>query len=114
MTLTEYFNKVKDEIRKQNYCIININNVSLPSKLSVHMESLNYMIYEWNEDRMDDRNDIFDYIIRPNDCDLQFTQITFEEFFDFLMLSKDTDNEMIELKKVEQPKKEDIDEFWLR
>jgi len=114
MTLIEYFNKIKDEIKKENYIIININNVSIPSKISLHIESLNYMIFEWNEDHMDNRNDIFDYIIRPKDCDSDFTSITFTDFFQFLMSSKDTTNEMFEIKEKPIEIKEELDDFWLK
>ena len=114
MNLIEYFNKVEDEIRNQNYYIINIKNVNIPSKISLHIEVLNYMIFEWNEDRKDNRNDIFDYIIRPKNCDFDFTSITFEEFFKFLMSNKDQDNEIVEIIK-DKPKeiKEEVDKFWL-
>lgn len=117
MTLIEYFNKVKNEIRNNNYKIINIKSVSIPSKISIHIESLNYMIYEWNEDHKDNRNDIFNYIIRPNDCDFDFTSITFEEFFKFLMLSKDQNNEMVDLKDEKEKTKyeqelEEFDDFF--
>ena len=97
MTLIEYFNEVEDDIRKGNYYIINIKNVTIPSKISLHIETLNFMIFEWNEDRMDDRNDIFDYIIRPKNCHFDFTSITFEEFFKFLMINKDDDNEIMNI-----------------
>lgn len=96
MKLLQYFEKVKNEIRKGNYKTINKKNVSINQKSSLHIESLNYMIYEWNEDHKDDRNDIFDYIMLPNNCDFDFTSITFEEFFNFLMTAKDQENEMIE------------------
>ena len=73
MNINEYFNEVKNKIRQQNYKCINIKNVNILETLSLHIESLNYMIYEWNEDHKDDRNDIFNYIIRPNDLDFDFT-----------------------------------------
>ena len=113
MTIIEYFNKVKNEIRNGNYIIVKLKNVNPPDKMSLHSESLNYMIYEWNEDRMDDRNDIFDYIVKPNNCDFQFTQITFEEFFKFLLLSKDENNEMIDLIVKKEIIEEKLDDFWL-
>lgn len=98
MNLLQYFEKVKNEIRNNNYIIINIKNIPINKKLSLHIETLNYMIYEWNEDHKDERNDIFDYIIKSNDCNFDFTSISFENFFNFLMLAKDKENEMIELK----------------
>ena len=113
MNIHDYFEQVKTELRNNNYKIINIKNVTISKMLSLHIESLNYMIYEWNEDHKDDRNDIFKYIIRPNGLDFDFTSISFKEFFDFLMKSKDKDNEMFNLvdKKDET---EEIDEFWLK
>ena len=117
MTLTQYFTKVKEEIKKGNYHIINLNNVIIPDKSSIHMESLNYMIYEWNEDHKDDRNEIFDYIIRPNNLDFDFTSIEFKDFFNFLMMNKDKDNDMFIIiikQKEEKDKIEELDEFWLR
>lgn len=112
MILIEYFNKVKDELRKQNYKVINIKDVKIPDKFSLHIESLNYMVFEWNEDHNDPRNEIFNYIIRPNDCDFDFTSIIFEEFFKFLMVSKDKDNEIVNIKPISEPK-EELDSFWL-
>ena len=119
MTLEQYFNQIKSEIKGGNYKVININNVVIPPKSSIHMESLNYMIYEWNEDHKDNRNDIFDYIIRPNNCDFDFTSITFKEFFNFLMTSKDKDNEIFEITENQQIieekiQGEELDDFWLR
>ena len=114
MYINKYFNKVKEELRKGNYHVININNVVIPTKSSLHMESLNYMIYEWNEDHKDDRNEIFDYIIRPNGLDFDFTSITFKEFFNFLMTSKDKENESFDIVIKEENIQDELDEFWLR
>ena len=59
------------------------------------------------------RNDIFKYIIKPNGLDFDFTSITFNEFFDFLMKAKDKENEKFDL-IIKTDKDEDLDEFWLR
>lgn len=118
MNLIEYYNNIKSKIRNNEYEIVFINTKSVSNKTSLHIEALNYMIYEWNEDHNDDRNDIFKYIIKPNNSDFDFTNITFVEFFDFLMLSKDKDNEVKIINgfiQKQEIKNDDIlDEFWLR
>ena len=121
MTLSEYYTKVKNELKNGNYHTINIKNVLIPTKISLHIETLNYMIYEWNEDHKDSRNDIFDYVIRPNNCDFDFTTVDFKDFFRFLMSSKDDNVEMLNIIENDSEvqidivsSNDDIDEFWLR
>lgn len=88
MTLHDYYDKIMEQYRLKNVSVLNFNNIS-PNHLSPHLEALNYLMYEWMDDHKDDRyKEIFDYIIVPNDCDFDFTSISFEEFFKFLIEKK--------------------------
>jgi len=116
--LLEYYELVLKKIENKEFKIVKIN--SLPGDMiSPHMEALNYMIFEFNEDYGDDRNHIFDYIINP-DTDFDFTKISFEEFFKFIRTIKTDENITIDTKniKIEEynkdTKKVEIDDFWLK
>ena len=113
LTLQEYFNRVYDQILQGNFDLV-VFQGEPTSKVALHIEALNYMLYEWNEDHHDPRN-IFDYILKPHDCDWDwdFTSITLEEFFQFITNQRDNHNQILNLetkevtgtKKVVKPKK---------
>jgi len=94
--LKAYLNRIREQYEKGNYKVLDLNGKPESNKLSIHIESLNYLLYEWNEDNKDPRN-IFDYVIVPDDCDFDFESIKFEEFFDFLTKQKDKDNVMFDI-----------------
>ncbi len=56
--------------------------------------ALNYLIFEYLKDNKDDRwKLLLDFILVPNGvnqegCDIDFTKIEFEEFFDFMLRIK--------------------------
>jgi len=89
MKLHKYYERVIDQYKLKNYKIRKFKKMDNPTNPSPHLEALNYLMYEWCQDHNDDRyKDIFDYIIVPNDCDFDFTSITFEDFFKFLIEKK--------------------------
>jgi len=97
MTLPEYFELILDKLESNDFELLVFNEKPESDKLSIHIEALNYLLYEWNEDNEDERN-IFDYVLKPNDCDWDFTSIDFDEFFDFITNQKDKDNIAIDIK----------------
>lgn len=89
MNLHSYYDRVLLQYKNKNYKLRKLNNTSISKHRSPHLEALNYLMYEWCQDHNDERyKNIFDYIIVPNDCDFDFTSITFEEFFKFLIEKK--------------------------
>ena len=87
MDLTQYFKIIQTKIKNKDFTILEIN--SKPSgNLSVFLESINYMMWEWCDDHKDTRTHIFDYIIIPNDVDFDFTTISFKDFMLFLTKEK--------------------------
>ena len=97
MNLYEYFNLVKDEIKKENINLLELKKTDIPKTISVHLEAINYMIYEWNNTNDKIRNDIFYYIIEPNIEKFNFSDISFHDIFDFLIKIKDKESEFINL-----------------
>jgi hypothetical protein len=97
MTLGEYYDVI---ISKYNSCDyrVKVAKTHLESpqinekEFPVH--ALNYLIYEYLKDNRDDRwKLLLDYILVPNgvdqkDCDINFTQVDFEEFFLFMISVK--------------------------
>ena len=112
LTLQEYFSFVKEKIVNKDFKILTFN--SLPKdEISVYLESINFLMYEWAEDNKDTRQ-YFDYIIKPNNTDWDFTSITFEEFIEFLGKNKSKEIVMVDISDIEiYNPDEDIDDFWL-
>ncbi|MCK9417455.1 hypothetical protein M0Q97_12515, partial [Candidatus Dojkabacteria bacterium] len=113
------------KILKKDFKILKLT--SDPDKeISVYLESVNYMMYEFSEDHNDKRQ-LFTYIIVPNDVDWDFTTITLKEFINFLAQNKSKTIEMIDTKNIQyinndfvenieiitEIKKDDLDPFWL-
>ena len=96
MTLTQDFHIIQDKIRKRDFKVLKINSEP-PKTISIFLETINYMMWEWCDDHKDNRTHIFDYIIIPNDIDFNFTTITFEQFMKFLSNEKSTEIEMIDI-----------------
>jgi len=94
MTIQEYFDLVNDKITKGDFRIKKSQEFR-DIKIEInppYLESINYFMYEYLKDRRDKRiNFLFDYIVIPNDTDplFDFKEITFEEFFDFLIKIKE-------------------------
>lgn len=92
MSINEYFNLVYSKIENGDYKI-KASPKFIKSKKgvdikSVYVESINYFMYEFLKDRKDKRSRLlFDYIVIPNDTDplFDFNEISFEDFFEFLI-----------------------------
>jgi len=118
LTLEEYFSHVKEKIVNKDFKILTFN--SLPKEtVSVYLESINFLMYEWAEDNKDKR-EYFDYICKPTDTDWDFTSITFGEFIEFLgknkskeIITVDISNVDIITNDTQEEQEEEIDEFWL-
>ncbi len=126
LSISQYFDLIQQKIKAKDFKILKLT--SEPEKeISVYLESVNYMMYEFSEDHNDKRQ-LFPYIIVPNDVDWDFTQITLKEFINFLAKNKSKTIEMIDTKNIEYInndsvenieiiteiiKKDDLDPFWL-
>ena len=115
--MEEYFNLIQQKIKDKDFTILEINKKP-DGEISVFLEAINYMMWEWNDDHNDTRTHIFDYVIIPNDVDFDFTTISFTDFITFLSKEKskeivmiDTDNIEIITEEVKQNEKE-LDSFW--
>ena len=125
LNINQYFSLIQEKILKKDFKILKLT--SEPDKeISVYLESVNYMMYEFSDDNKDPRK-IFPYIIVPNDVDWDFTTITLKEFINFLAQNKSKTIEMIDTKNIQyinndfvenieiitEIKKDDLDPFWL-
>jgi len=85
MTLTNYYYQILEKYKSKEFKVLRFNDKPLPKIREPHLEAQHFMMFEWCEDHNDERyEDIFDYIVRPNDLDMDFTEIKFEEFLKFL------------------------------
>jgi hypothetical protein len=93
LTINEYFNLVNDKIKSGDFRIKrspDFRNIEIQIK-SPYLESINYFMYEYLKDRKDNRMRLlFDYIVVPNNTDVlfDFNEISFEDFFNFLIYIK--------------------------
>ena len=97
MTLQEYYDIIIDKYKSGSYKIRAGKHMeSDPEKKEKEypLHALNYLIYEYLKDNKDDRwKLLLDYVLVPNgvnkgNCDIDFTQIDFEEFFYFMVSIK--------------------------
>lgn len=96
MSLIEYFNLIQEKIKNKDFTILEINEKPTGEK-SVYLESINYMMWEWCDDHNDTRTHIFDYILKPNDVDYDFTSLSFIDFIKFLSQGKSKEVVMVNL-----------------
>jgi len=83
--LQDYYNEIIEKYSNKEYTILKFSECEIPENFEPHLESQHFMMFEHMEDWNDDRRfEIFDYIIRPNELDIDFTEIEFEEFLKFL------------------------------
>jgi hypothetical protein len=95
LTIEEYFSLIQQKIRDKEFTILELTDK--PNKeLSVYLEAVNYMMYEFSDDHNDERK-IFPYIIIPNNIDWDFTSISLNNFIKFLAQNKSTTIEMIKI-----------------
>ena len=92
MTLQEYFDIVLNKIKEGDFKMKKSpefrDKKIDPTLNPSYLESINYFMYEYLKDKKDKRiRDLFDYIVIPNNTDplFNFNEITFEEFFKFLI-----------------------------
>ena len=92
MPLTNSISEPSLLLRKTNSIDMKIKELrekNIEPKLNPpYIESINYFMYEYLKDRKDKRMKLlFDYVIVPNSTDplFDFNDITFEEFFKFLI-----------------------------
>ena len=119
--MKNYFNQIYKKIKNKEFRILEIN--SKPQEtINIHVESLNYLLWEWNQDHSDERCDIFEFVVIPHNSDFDFTTLTIDEFLTEFMKLKDSENLQIDIKGIEIitqiPKeyiveKEELDDFWL-
>lgn len=97
MTIQEYYNIVLDKYKSGEYKLKvakTSNNQPEIKENEFPLYALNYLIYEYMKDNKDDRwKLLLDFILVPNDvnqegCDVDFTQIDFEDFFHFMVSIK--------------------------
>jgi hypothetical protein len=78
-----------EKLTTGKYSLSKFSGQEPKTPFSAHLEALNYLMYEWCQDHGDKRyEELFDYILVPEDCDFDFTSITFGEFFKFLVEKK--------------------------
>ena len=86
INIDEYFALIQQKILDKDFTIKEF--LSKPEQtISVYLEAVNYMMYEFSDDHNDNRQ-IFPYIIVPNNVDWDFTTITLKEFINFLARNK--------------------------
>lgn len=82
--LHEYYKNIIQKYEDGDYEILKIKK-SPNEEFENHLEAHHFMMYEWCDDHKDDRyNDLFDYIIKPNEMDYDFKSLNFEDFLKFL------------------------------
>lgn len=85
MLLNNYYSQILEKYKNKDFKVKKFNKKPLPKVRDKHLEAQHFMMYEWCEDHKDIRyKDIFDYIVRPNDLDMDFTEVAFEDFLKFL------------------------------
>lgn len=101
MTLNDYYNKVLQKLQNKEYTIFQKDKASpkpIIDPKHLENEAINYMIYEYMEDNKDKRRmNLFDYFLKPKglgnntksaETNFNFTTVTFEEFFNFMISIK--------------------------
>ena len=86
LNIDEYFKLIQKKILEKDFTILNLTS-NPETTISVYLEAVNYMMFEYSDDHNDERQ-IFPYIIVPNDTDWDFTSITLKEFINFLARNK--------------------------
>ena len=97
MTLNEYYDIIIDKYNSGEYEVKVVENHTKSPDLNEKefpLYALNYLIYEYLKDHNDDRwRLLLDFILVPNGvnqegCDIDFTEVDFEEFFYFMLSVK--------------------------
>lgn len=106
MTLQQYFTNVVSQIQNNHYSVkirdkskkLNISN----DNINAITQALHYLMYEYFCDKRKSkntdiqkqfidlkRNQLFDYILIPDDCDYDFTKVDLYQFLQFIRLIKE-------------------------
>ena len=107
------YGEVDYKIKGKDFKILKLTS-ERETSISVYLEAVNYMMYEFSDDNKDSRQ-LFPYIIIPNDVDWDFTSITLKEFINFLAKNKSKTIEMIDTNNIEfvsEPETKKLDDFW--
>lgn len=97
MTIQEYYDIIIDKYKSGDYKLRVSKTYEKSPDLNEKeftLYALNYLIYEYLKDHNDDRwKLLLDFILVPNGvdqegCDIDFTEVDFEEFFYFMVSAK--------------------------
>ena len=97
MTLNEYYDIIISKYNSSDYKVkVSKTQTESPiiNEKEFTLHALNYLIFEYLKDNKDDRwKLLLDFILVPNgvnkgDCDIDFTNVGFEEFFYFMLSVK--------------------------
>jgi SHS2 domain-containing protein len=110
MTLNNHFENVLSKLELGEFTIKtkkNINKKLIDSK-HLYLESINFLMYEWCLDHGQRKRAsiLFDYIVIPKKIkrkEFDFTSITFDDFFNFLVSIKNTSNKITHEKRKLKP-----------
>jgi hypothetical protein len=97
MTIKDYYDIIISKYNSGDYTLkvaktSDIKPDVKEKEFPIH--ALNYLIYEYMKDNKDNRwKLLLDYILVPNGvnqkgCDIDFTQVEFEDFFEFMVSIK--------------------------
>lgn len=97
MNIKEYYDIIIEKYKSNDYKLrvakTSNENPTL-SEQEFPVYAINYLIFEYLKDNKDDRwKLLLDFILVPNGvneqgCDIDFTQVSFEEFFYFMLSAK--------------------------
>lgn len=97
MTIQEYYDIILTKYNSGEYQIRSgkhLDSDPIVSEKEFPLYALNYLIFEYMKDNKDDRwKLLLDFILVPNgvnqgDCDIDFTQVSFDKFFQFMISVK--------------------------
>jgi hypothetical protein len=97
MNIQEYYDIIIDKYKSGSFKLREGKHMESNPEIKEKeypLHALNYLIYEYLKDNKDDRwKLLLDYVLVPNgvnkgNCDIDFTQIDFEEFFYFMVSIK--------------------------
>ncbi len=99
MNLSEYYHIIKTKIESNDFHFKAKSKDILPTRdecqKNSHLESINYLMFEFMTDRNDVRKkDVFDYVCVPKnvnqgELDIDFSNYSVEEFLKEVMKLKD-------------------------
>lgn len=97
MTLQEYYNTIISKYNSGDYKIRIAKHMQVTPEINQKeftLHAMNYLIFEYLKDNHDSRwKLLIDYVLIPNgvnrgDCNIDFTQVSFQDFFDFMVSVK--------------------------